>query len=84
MPARPRDAALALAKVHGFLVERQAIVTGTPQDFRGSPEEEQAHIYDQVRRKHGERGEIEFRKFVARMRGLAGAGELPLIEHDDD
>ena len=82
-PGHATNAALALAKVHGFLVERQAIVTGTPDDFRGGTlEAEDERSYAEIRREYGERAELEFREFVARVRAIDD-DDGRLIEHDD-
>ena len=84
-PGHATNAALALAKVHAFLVERQAIVTGTPDDFRGGSldDADERAAYAKVREEHGERAELEFRRFMVRVRAVATDGP-PLIEHEPD
>ena len=81
LPDAAVRASMAKARLLGLDIERQAIVTGTPEDFcGGSLENEDERSYAEIRREYGEQAEIEFRRFVARVRAI---DDGKVIEHDD-
>jgi hypothetical protein len=81
-PAAAVQATMAKGKLLGLWVDKQAIVTGTPDQFRNA-DEEQAHIHGDIAQRFGPKGLQKFRAFVNEMRALE-AEDAKLLEHETE
>jgi hypothetical protein len=69
---------VAEAKILGLMLDRQAVMTGTPQQFGIRPDEDEQQ-FRELGERHGPEIEKEFRKFVAKARKIDEERKAPKL-----